>query len=85
MLVTPVAVHEQWNASVVGGENNCQCNKSCAGFPGTVTIVIKHVHLNSCCTYLRAIKHLHKRAFFCYSIKSGTHLSTYRYEGDVTS
>jgi len=50
--------------------------------PGTVRIVIKHVHFG---TYLTVIKHMQERAFFCYSIKSRAHLSTYRYEGDVTS
>jgi len=46
---------------------------------------MKHLHLKSGCTYVKAVEHVHERAYFCYSIKSRALLSTYKYECGVTS
>ena len=47
MLVTPVAVHEQWNASVVWEKTVASAISLAQGSPGTVRIAIKNVHLGN--------------------------------------
>ena len=72
VLVTPVAVREQYNASVVWGKTVASARSHAQGSPGTFRIVIEQVHLNGSCTYLSVIKHALQRVFFCNSSKSRT-------------
>jgi len=54
------------------GEKTVASAISHAQGSGTVRRVIKHVQLNSGCTYLRANKHVQESEFFCYSSKLPT-------------
>ena len=64
MLVNPVAVREQRNASVVGEKAVANARSHAQG-----PRHIKYVHLD---TYLTVIKHVRERAFFCNSSKART-------------
>ena len=75
MLVTPMAIHEQWNASVVLGKTVVSVK-----ITRSVKIIIKHVLFS---TFLTVIKHAREHASFCNTSKAYTPgLAT---EGDVTS
>jgi len=64
VLVTPVAVHEQWNASVVRGKQLPVQNVT-----RTVRRAITHVYLG---IYLTVIEQARERASFCNISKART-------------